>query len=890
MERSAAPGVTDDRTKGFRPGSIIIDTTGDDVYVCVDASPGAASWLDVSTGGGGYTDEQAQDAVGTILTDSASVDFTYNDGANTITAVVLPAGVDHGGLGGLADDDHSQYALLAGRAAGQTLNGGTAAGDDLTLSSTANATKGNIHLGTASTYDQVNDRVGVGILSPANKVHTRGGTDTDGVTMEVAVASTGSPNLMFQKARGTPGAEATIQSGDHMGWALWKGYQSGYSIGTYLRGTTTEAWGAGAHGAQMVFGVVPNASTTLTDALRLHQNQCVSIKGNGALSTPTVNLELNGTDAVLIPKGTTAQEPAAVDGYMRYDTTTSKLRAVQAGAWVDVIGGGGYTDEQAQDAVGTILTDSASIDFTYNDGANTITAAVLPAGVDHGGLGGLADDDHTQYALLAGRAGGQTLNGGTAAADNLTLLSSSHGTPTGDIIAGNYTGTFKIRGKNDAVLQVTANGTNTTGIEVGSDISGNATSYIDLHATSGSDFEFRAIRNSGANGVTALKHTGTGNFDISADNAANIRLTSNGSRIVEVGTTGLVGINEAPARELNITTQGTSGQAVAQITSYAGASLLLGQRANGTRGAETATASGDNLLNLEARGFANSSFTTSRARIGFEASEAWTSSNQGCHLTFEVTPTGSTTINEKMRLSNAANLSVGGNGTFAQATVNAEFQGTDAVLISKGTTAQRPSGVAGYIRHNTDIGAPEFFERAWTQFVGVLDRQVTQLDINTNSSLTTFYTFSVPANVLDTQKMLRLRLFGDYLSNGGGVASTLRVQVVFGGTTMYDETSTAMTVNASRKPFDFEFLLANQNATNVQVLGGTIGLGISGGATTGLGGMNTVITNATGFSTPVFGTAAVDTTANQTLTVSIQHSVNNASTSIRRQFAILEVL
>lgn len=61
-----------------------------------------------------------------------------------------------------------------------------------------------------------------------------------------------------------------------------------------------------------------------------------------------------------------------------------------------------YTDEQAQDAVGTILTDTASVNFTYNDGANTITADVLPAGVDHGGLGGLGDDDHTQYLLANG--------------------------------------------------------------------------------------------------------------------------------------------------------------------------------------------------------------------------------------------------------------------------------------------------------------------------------------------------------------------------------------------------------------------------------------------------------------------------------------------------------
>jgi hypothetical protein len=44
-----------------------------------------------------------------------------------------------------------------------------------------------------------------------------------------------------------------------------------------------------------------------------------------------------------------------------------------------------------------------------------------PAGGDHGGLTGLADDDHPQYALLAGRSGGQTLLGGTAGADKLTL-------------------------------------------------------------------------------------------------------------------------------------------------------------------------------------------------------------------------------------------------------------------------------------------------------------------------------------------------------------------------------------------------------------------------------------------------------------------------------------
>jgi hypothetical protein len=53
---------------------------------------------------------------------------------------------DHGALTGLSDDDHSQYPLLAGRSGGQTIYGGTDSGDDLTIGSTSDATKGTIRL------------------------------------------------------------------------------------------------------------------------------------------------------------------------------------------------------------------------------------------------------------------------------------------------------------------------------------------------------------------------------------------------------------------------------------------------------------------------------------------------------------------------------------------------------------------------------------------------------------------------------------------------------------------------------------------------------------------------------------------------------------------------
>lgn len=74
---------------------------------------------------------------------------------------------------------------------------------------------------------------------------------------------------------------------------------------------------------------------------------------------------------------------------VRSGDATYVLRSVTNGAGISITNGNGvsgniivastitqYTDELAQDAVGGILTDSASIDFTYDDGAGTITAIV----------------------------------------------------------------------------------------------------------------------------------------------------------------------------------------------------------------------------------------------------------------------------------------------------------------------------------------------------------------------------------------------------------------------------------------------------------------------------------------------------------------------------------
>ena len=74
-------------------------------------------------------------------------------------------------LGALKAALGSLFIRLAGTAGGQTLTGGTAAGDNLTLQSTAHATKGAVVFGTASEYDEASDRFGIGTLAPLAKVH-----------------------------------------------------------------------------------------------------------------------------------------------------------------------------------------------------------------------------------------------------------------------------------------------------------------------------------------------------------------------------------------------------------------------------------------------------------------------------------------------------------------------------------------------------------------------------------------------------------------------------------------------------------------------------------------------------------------------------------------------
>jgi hypothetical protein len=102
------------------------------------------------------------------------------------------------------------------------------------------------------------------------------------------------------------------------------------------------------------------------------QHVISDLVGIGTLS-PLEALEVNGA----LKLGTTVNTN---NGTIRYTGTDVEARV--GGVWVSLTTGS-YTDEQAQDAVGTILTDSATIDFTYNDGTPSITASVINSSITY---------------------------------------------------------------------------------------------------------------------------------------------------------------------------------------------------------------------------------------------------------------------------------------------------------------------------------------------------------------------------------------------------------------------------------------------------------------------------------------------------------------------------
>lgn len=129
----------------------------------------------------------------------------------------------------------------------------------------------------------------------------------------------------------------------------------------------------------------------------------------------------------------------------------------------------------------------------YDAVSGTFLASVPDTEITHSTLSGLTTSDagHTQFVMLAGRAGGQSIQGGTAASENLNLESTSHGTK------GFIQAKDSIRAFTDASY---------SGSWSGADLGGSSNRFRHVY-TAGEYFGLR-LENVGANPASSAQNIG----------------------------------------------------------------------------------------------------------------------------------------------------------------------------------------------------------------------------------------------------------------------------------------------------------------------------------------------------------------------------------------------
>lgn len=225
-------------------------------------------------------------------------------------------------------------------------------------------------------WDNSNVRLGLGTASPATKLNVIETITTSprGITLDQINSSGAGSTLFFRKARGTPGSESALNSGDTIGICRFGGYgATAYQTTASIQATTTEAYTDANFGSMITISTSDNVSSTLTERMRIDQTGFIYL---GAGVTPTNLLDVPAGMAIGTYAGvnTAPSNGLIVSGNTAVGTPTvtgAKLTVMDANAVVDTGAGNamlwvGCSDNRLIDKGGTLYLGGSSLTASFS--------------------------------------------------------------------------------------------------------------------------------------------------------------------------------------------------------------------------------------------------------------------------------------------------------------------------------------------------------------------------------------------------------------------------------------------------------------------------------------------------------------------------------------------
>jgi hypothetical protein len=322
----------------------------------------------------------------------------------------------------------------------------------------------------------------------------------------------------------------------------------------------------------------------------------------------------------------------------------------------------------------------------YEDDNGTETGPLGAPITDHGGLGGLADDDHTGYALLAGRGTSQTLNGGLSSGNNLILVSSAHATKGGiglgatpssihGSIVADYVQVKKVSGGGNLQIVGTVTG------------SGTALAELDFGSSGYSASDKRgALINVAADAAGTTNPTSRMEFYV--NNAGSF------VQALTIKSDGKIGIGAAAPEQLLHIAGANNSEVLLDGLVTAFSPTFMGRGFRNTLASPSAVQTNDTLAHFTGAGRAATAYVAGKASIVMSAGENWTDSIQGAYIMFQTTPLGSTTRAERFRIGPSGQFGIGG-ATYGSAGAYMRSAGASAppvwstLILPNAATANR---------------------------------------------------------------------------------------------------------------------------------------------------------------------------------------------------------